>query len=66
MLNEQNQCNSKNDKLLLHDDACNIINGDLHAHGGYQCGSSNNWDKSKCQPYYCDEGYFFDQIQKNV
>ena len=64
MLNEQNQCNSKNDKLLLHDDACNIINGDLHAHGGYQCGSSNNWDKSKCQPYYCDEGYFFDQIQK--
>ena len=63
-LNEQNQCNSKNDKLFLHDDSCKKINGNSYTHGGYKCGSGNIWDKSICQPYYCDIGYYFDQVQK--
>ena len=63
-LNQDGECNSKNDKLFLHDDNCYKIDGDIHAHGGYKCGSNNIWDKSKCEPYYCDIGYYFDQIQK--
>ena len=63
-MNQDGQCNSKNDRLFLHDDNCYEIDGDIHAHGGYKCGSNNTWDKTKCEPYYCDFGYYFDQIQK--
>jgi len=48
----------------LHSDNCYNINGDVHAHGGYKCGDDDKWDMSNCQPYYCDYGYYFDQIQK--
>ena len=64
MLNEDKKCNSKNDILFLDDDKCSIIEGDVYAHGGYKCGSDNLWDTSKCKPYYCDLGYYFDQVQK--
>ena len=64
--NEENYCNGKNDKLLLHSDKCKTIEGFEHAHGGYKCNKeTNKWDTNNCQPYYCDIGYFFDQIQKN-
>jgi len=63
-LNKDNQCNPKNDKLLLYDDKCKIITGDPHAHGGFKCNKDGMWDTSKCEPYYCDIGYYFDQIQK--
>ena len=64
-VNNQNKCNSKNEKLLLDDDInCYYIPGYDHAHGGYKCGDDNIWDKSKCLPYYCDIGYYFDQYQK--
>ena len=63
--NEQNYCNSKNKKLVLHDDNnCNSITDDEHAHGGYICGDNNIWDKTKCIPYYCDIGFYFDKYQK--
>ena len=64
MLNEDKKCNSKNDILFLDDDKCSIIDGNIYAHGGYKCGSDNKWNTSDCEPYYCDEGYYFDQIQK--
>ena len=64
-LNKDNQCNPKNDKLLLYDDKCKIITGDPHAHGGFKCNKDTGmWDTSKCKPYYCDIGYYFAQIQK--
>ena len=63
-INEDNNCNKNNDKLLLHSDNCYNINGDVHAHGGYKCGDDEKWNMSNCQPYYCDFGYYFDQIQK--
>ena len=65
MFNEENYCNSKNKKLLLHDDNnCKTFENLEHAHGGYQCGENNKWDKTKCVPYYCDIGYSFDQYLK--
>ena len=65
LLNKDNQCNPENDILFLHDDKCHTIEGDKYAHGGYKCNKTNGmWDKSKCEPYYCDIGYYFDQIQK--
>ena len=62
-LNIDNSCNSRNEKLLLHDNDC-IVSGYDHAYGGYKCKADNTWDRSKCEPYYCDIGYYFDQIQK--
>ena len=63
--NNENYCNSKNDKLLLHIDSCKNIKGFEHAHGGYKCKKNQNrWDTSECQPYYCDIGYYFDQNKK--
>ena len=61
-LNEENQCNSKNSKLLLHDDKCKN-NGASSWSGGYKCGSGNTWDKSRCYGYYCEIGYYFDRRQ---
>ena len=62
--NVQNYCNSKNKKLILHVNNCNSITDDEHAHGGYICGDNNIWDKTKCIPYYCDIGFYFDKNQK--
>ena len=64
LINQDNKCNPKNDKLLLHSDNCKNINGYDHAHGGYKCNNQGEWDNTDCQPYYCDFGYIFDQIQK--
>ena len=61
--NKNNMCNSKNKKLLLHNDGCYYIEGKDYAHGGYKCNDNNEWDTSKCEPYYCDFDYYFDQIQ---
>ena len=63
--NENNYCNFNNKKLLFHDDKnCKEIKNLEHAHGGYQCGENNKWDKNTCVPYYCDIGYSFDQHLK--
>ena len=61
-LNEENKCNSKNDKLLLHDEKCKF-NGASSWSGGFRCGSGNTWDKSRCYGYYCKIGYYFDRRQ---
>ena len=61
--NEEKYCNSKNDKLLLHN-TCEVK--DIpNAHGGYKCNpDTNEWDTNNCRPYYCDIGYYFDQNKK--
>ena len=63
--NKNNECNPKNERLLLHDDKCQKFEevGLENAHGGYKCNKEGHWDKSKCFPYYCDIGYFYDRYQ---
>ena len=60
----ENKCNKDNKLLLLEDDNCYNIEGDKHAHGGYPCGNNGEWDKTKCQAFYCDIGYYYDTYQK--
>ena len=55
-------CNIKNNKLVLFNDICKFKN-DKYAHGGYGCGENGKWDEKKCVPIYCDEGYFFDNVE---
>ena len=56
------ECNKNNNKLVLFNEKC-IINGDIYAHGGHGCGIDSKWDMNKCIPIYCDDGYFFDNIE---
>ena len=62
-LNEENKCNSKNSKLLLHDDKCKNLES-TSSNGGYKCKNDNTWDKTTCVGYYCKIGYYFDQAKK--
>ena len=62
-LNEENKCNSKNSKLLLHDDKCKNLES-TSSNGGYKCKNDNTWDKTTCAGYYCKIGYYFDQAKK--
>ena len=58
-------CNSKNDKVFLIDEKCKNINNLPHANGGYKCNNKGNtWNKTSCQPCYCDIGYYFDQYKQ--
>ena len=58
-----NYCNSKNEKMIIPDETCRNL-GD-HLHGGYKCKKEKDeWDKSKCFPYYCDIGYYFDKYEQ--
>ena len=56
------ECNIKNNKLTLFNENCKFKD-DNYAHGGYGCGNNGKWNESQCIPIYCDEGYFFDNIQ---
>ena len=63
LFNNGSYCNPKNDKLLLHDENCNHIEGDEHAHGGYKCNNkTSKWEKGECAAYYCDIGYYYDHF----
>ena len=62
LFNNGSYCNSKNDRLLLHDEKCKIFEEDEYAHGGYKCNDQNKWDKEKCEKYYCDIGYYYDHV----
>ena len=57
----ETKCNKNNPRLLLDDDNC-LFNGSQK--GGHPCGEDGQWDMSKCEPYYCELGYYFDQIKK--
>ena len=58
-------CNPDNKNLYYEpdDNTCYNISSDEHAHGGYGCTSEGKWDKTKCIPFYCDIGYYFDKVK---
>lgn len=53
------QCNNENARLHMRDPACDDIINKTHMHGGYTCGTDGKWS-TKCEGYYCDEGYLYD------
>ena len=59
----ENYCNSKNGKFIIPDDNCRNMGENLH--GGYKCSKDKDeLDKSKCIPYYCEIGYYFDKYEQ--
>ena len=60
----ENKCNINNEFLLLEDNNCINIPNMEHAHGGYACGDNGEWNRTKCQAFYCDIGYYYDTYQK--
>ena len=61
--NEDGECNPNNNLLALDDANCKFSDTDEHAHGGYLCGTDGKWNKTKCQKYYCDNGYYYSKLQ---
>ena len=62
--NEENYCNPKNERLLLYDSQCNKTIDNKVVHGGYKCGKDSKWNKTQCEYYFCDIGYYYDHNQK--
>ena len=63
--NKNFMCNYNNKRLLLrHDDCLKNNMPNKYTHGGYQCGSNNKWDKTKCIPFFFFFGYYFDNNKK--
>ena len=63
--NNEEKCNSNNTKLFFYnEDDCFDFSYDKNAYGGYKCGDNNTWDKTKCFPYYCEIGFYFDLNQQ--
>ena len=58
----KNECNKNNNKLTLFNQNCKFSK-DKYAHGGYGCGNDGKWNKNNCIPIYCDNGYFFDNVE---
>ena len=67
--NDDQYCNPDNLKLLYdpnNKNECYTFENDSYAHGGYECDvETKKWSKTKCKPYYCDIGYYFDTY-KNI
>ena len=64
--NENQLCNKNNLKLVYDPNNkkdCYSFENDSHAHGGYQCDEQTGKWSTKCVPYYCDIGYYFDVYQ---
>ena len=57
------ECNKDNKRLLLKNDSCRF-NYDKFLRGGNVCGDDGKWNKDKCEPYYCIDGYQFDPYNK--
>ena len=55
------KCNINNKKLLKISEECEF--NDTHMHGGYECGDNGIWSE-KCVPSYCDNGYYFDDVNQ--
>ena len=56
------KCNKNNSKLVLDNENCSN-NLNAFEKGGNPCGDNGEWDKNKCQAYYCELGYYYDQYQ---
>ena len=50
--NDENHCNSKNERLLLYDSQCNKKIDNKVVHGGYKCGNDCKWNKTQCEYYF--------------
>ena len=48
--------------MLLKSNQC-FFKNDIFAHGGFQCGKNGKWSNF-CVPYYCEQGYYFDNYFK--
>ena len=57
------ECNPNNKNLVKVSEECDKEFKYKYIHGGYECGNDGKWS-NKCVPSYCDEGYFFDQKNK--
>ena len=57
----EKECNINNTRLLLDDEQCIL---DDKRKGGHPCGEEGKWDMTKCEAYYCEIGYYYDQINK--
>ncbi|MCQ2816157.1 MAG: hypothetical protein MJ252_02715 [archaeon] len=57
-------CNPKNKNLILDSWKCDDLFESKVTHGGFPCGTDGKWNYTKCVPYYCDMGYYFDQAHK--
>ena len=57
----ETECSLNDPRLLLEDDTCELKE---HEHGGHPCNSEGKWDLTKCEAYYCDLGYYYDQYLK--
>ena len=57
----ETKCSKNNPRLLLDDENC-IFNDKRK--GGHPCGDDEKWDMSKCEAYYCELGYYYDQFKK--
>ena len=57
----ETKCSKNNHRLLLDDENCNFND---NRKGGHPCGDDEKWDMSKCEAYYCELGYYYDQFKK--
>ena len=64
--NEEQKCNPNNLDLLYdpgNKNECYVFENDSYAHGGYECDPETKKWSTRCKPYYCDIGYYFDKVQ---
>ena len=57
------ECNPDNLGLHMRNSECDEKINKTHMHGGYVCGADGKWS-TKCEGYYCDDGYYFDTKTK--
>ena len=55
------RCNPNNKYMKLLSVECEFDN--FYTHGGYACGEDGDWSQI-CEPFYCDEDYYFDYNSK--
>ena len=57
------ECNPDNLGLHMRNVLCDAKINKAHMHGGYVCGADGKWS-TKCEGYYCDNGYYFNTKTK--
>ena len=62
--NKENYCNPKNERLLLYDEQCSKTIDNKIVNGGYKCGTDGKWNKTQCEYYFCEIGYYYDHHLK--
>ena len=57
------ECNPDNLGLHMRNSECDEKINKTHMHGGFVCGADGKWS-TKCEGYYCDDGYYFNTKTK--